>query len=414
MTLVPSAAAAAVRPRLAQGEFVALLAMLFATIAFSIDAMLPALPQIAAELTPSHTNAAQLVVTSFVLGMGLGTFLAGPLSDAFGRKSVILAGAALYVVGALAAWAAPSIEVLLWSRVVQGLGVAAPRIVSIAMVRDLYAGREMARIVSFAMMVFMLVPAVAPAAGAVLIHAFGWRSVFLAFVIFAAVACLWLGLRQPETLASADRRRLRLGTLAAAARETLAHRVVVVSILVQATILGGLFGTLSSTQQIFDVTFGLADSFPAWFAVIALLAATANFVNARLVLRKGMRYLVTRALLAQVILSVGSAAMLGLALWPPGLVFPAFLVWTVSVFFVTGLTMGNLNAMALEPLGHIAGMAASLVGALSTVLAVVLAVPIGLAFDGTPLPLMVAISLLTLAGNLLMRAMPRPSATRSG
>jgi MFS transporter, DHA1 family, multidrug resistance protein len=153
------------KPQLGQTEFIALIAMLFATIAFSIDSMLPALPQIAQELTPANINAAQLIVTSFVLGMGVGTFFAGPLSDAFGRKPVIIGGAVIYALGAAAAWAAPTLETLLIARVVQGLGVAGPRIVSIAMVRDLHSGREMARVVSFAMMVFMLVPAIAPAVG---------------------------------------------------------------------------------------------------------------------------------------------------------------------------------------------------------------------------------------------------------
>lgn len=403
-------------PRLSQTEFIALIAMLFATIAFSIDSMLPALPQIAAELTPGNVNAAQLIITSFVLGMGVGTLFAGPLSDAFGRKPVIICGAILYAAGAAAAWAAPTLETLLIARVVQGLGAAAPRVVSIAMVRDLFAGREMARVVSFAMMVFMLVPAVAPAAGAVIIGAFGWRSVFVAFVLFSVISCLWLGLRQPETLLPGQRRPLSLAGLIAAAGETLSHRVIVISILVQSVILGGLFATLSSTQQVFDVTFGLADSFPAWFAVIALLAGSANIVNARLVVRLGMRFLITRALAAQVILSVASAAMMAFGLWPDALAFPAYLVWTVSVFFMTGLTMGNLNALALEPVGHIAGMAASLVGSFSTVAAVALAVPIGLAFDGTPVPLMISVSVLAAAGYGLMQLAPRrdPVVTPSG
>jgi DHA1 family bicyclomycin/chloramphenicol resistance-like MFS transporter len=408
MTPLPGTPATLSAQRLSQTEFIALIAMLFATIAFSIDSMLPALPEIAQELTPGNVNAAQLIITSFVLGMGVGTLFAGPISDTFGRKPVIICGAILFAAGAAAAWAAPTLETLLIARVVQGLGVAAPRIVSIAMVRDMFSGREMARVVSFAMMVFMLVPAVAPAAGAVIINAFGWRSLFIAFVVFSIISCLWLGLRQPETLLHDQRRPLSLAGLAAAARETLSHRVIVVSILVQAVILGGLFGTLSSTQQIFDVTFGLADSFPAWFAVIALLAGSANIVNARLVVRLGMRWLVTRALAAQVILSVASAAMMGLGLWPDALAFPAYLFWTISVFFMTGLTMGNLNALALEPVGHIAGMAASLVGSFSTVAAVVLAVPIGLAFDGTPVPLMIAVSVLSALGWILMRLVSSP------
>ncbi len=400
--------APAIKPQLSQTEFIALIAMLFATIAFSIDAMLPALPQIARELVPGNVNAAQLVVTSFVLGMGIGTFFAGPISDAFGRKPVIIGGALLYALGAAAAWAAPTLELLLAARVVQGLGVAGPRIVSIAMIRDLHSGREMARVVSFAMMIFMLVPAIAPAVGTVFINAFGWRSLFIAFVAFAAIGCLWLGLRQPETLPVERRRPLQVGPLRAALVEVFSHRTIVVSILVQTLVFGALFGTLSSTQQVFAETFGQVESFPFWFAVIAVFAGTANFVNARLVVRLGMRYLITQALGAQLILSAVFATMTAFGLWPDPLYFWAYLFWTTSVFFMTGLTIGNLNALALEPVGHIAGMAASMTAALATIMAVALAVPLGLAFDGTPAPLMIGVAVLAAAGFALMRLIPRP------
>jgi DHA1 family bicyclomycin/chloramphenicol resistance-like MFS transporter len=407
MTVPTGSTLRPLRPQLGQTEFIALIAMLFATIAFSIDSMLPALPQIASELTPDNINAAQLIVTSFVLGMGVGTFFAGPLSDAYGRKPVIIAGSLLFVVGAAAAWAAPTLELLLVARVVQGLGVAAPRIVSIAMVRDLHSGREMARVVSFAMMVFMLVPAVAPAVGTVIINAFGWRALFIAFVLFAAIGCIWLGLRQPETLRPENRRPLQAGPLRAAFLEVISYRVIVVSTVVQAVLFGALFGTLSSTQQVFDITFGRGATFPFWFAVIAVLAGSANFVNARLVGRLGMRYLITTALGTQVILSGIFATITAFGVWPDVLYFPSYVFWTTSIFFMTGLTIGNLNALALEPVGHIAGMAASMTAALATILGVALAVPLGLAFDGTPVPLMIGVSVLAALGWALMRLIPR-------
>ncbi|MDZ4137013.1 MAG: MFS transporter, partial [Paracoccaceae bacterium] len=338
-----------IQPRLGQPEFIAMIAMLFATIAFSIDAMLPALPQIVRELTPDAPNAAQLILTSFVLGMGLGTFVAGPLSDSFGRKRMIVFGAALYCAGAFAAYLAPTLETVLVARLVQGLGAAGPRIVSLALVRDLYKGREMARVVSFAMMIFTLVPAVAPLVGSGIIALAGWRSIFLAFMVFSIIPMVWMILRQPETLAVADRRALRAGPLWAALREVLSHRVVVTAIAVQTLIFGALFGTLSQVQQIFDVTFGRGASFPVWFALIALLAGSASLINAALVVRLGMRFLISVTLISQIVLSLAAALLTTFGILPEVLTFAVFICWMISVFFMAGLTLGNLNALALEP-----------------------------------------------------------------
>jgi DHA1 family bicyclomycin/chloramphenicol resistance-like MFS transporter len=252
-----------VQRRLPAGEFTVMIAMLFATVAFSIDAMLPALPEIAAELTPDAVNHAQLILTAFVLGMGAGTAIAGPISDATGRKPAIVGGFALYIAGAILAHYAPTIELLLAARVIQGLGAAGPRIVGLALVRDLYEGREMARVTSFAMTIFMIVPAVAPSVGAVIIGLAGWRAVFLAFVVFALIAAVWLGQRQPETLAPPRRRPLSGRNILSAAREVLANRDVRIYTVVMTLGFGQMFALLSSAQQIFDVTYGRARISPS-------------------------------------------------------------------------------------------------------------------------------------------------------
>lgn len=392
-------------------EFIALTAMLFATIAFSIDAMLPAFPEIAAELSPADPNRAQLILTSFVLGMGVGTLLAGPISDALGRRPVILGGAALYILGAALASVAETLDLVLAARVLQGLGAAGPRVVSLAIVRDLYAGREMARIVSYAMMVFALVPAIAPALGALIIAALGWRGIFAAFIAFSILSAGWLWLRQPETLAPEDRRPLQAGPLVAALVEVLGNRTIVLAILVLALGFAALFGTLSSTQQIFDETFGHGASFPLWFALIAILSASGSFLNSQIVVRLGMRRVVAWTLGVQAALALAFAAAYGSGVLAPALAFPVYLGWTVSVFFMAGLTFGNLNALALEPVGHIAGMAASIVGSVATVGAVFLAAPIGLAFDGTPVPLALGVSVCCGIGAVLIRLMPVEPAT---
>lgn len=399
--LAPHDAAAPPR-RLSLPEFTAMLASLTATVAFSIDAMLPALPEIAATLSPEAVNRAQLVLTAFVLGMGAGTFLAGPISDALGRRRTILIGAAVFILGAFIGAQAQSLEVLLAARFVQGLGAAGPRIVPMALVRDLYSGREMAKVTSFIMMIFILVPAIAPALGQVIIGFAGWQGVFYGFIAFALVGSSWLMARQPETLPPERRRPLALGSLGAAAREVLADADVRLYILVMTLGFGQMFALLSSSQQLF-AAFGAVDSFPQWFAVMAILSGAGTVFNARFVMRLGMRRIVRGAYLMQI---GSSALMLGLvlagAVTPPA-GFAVLFLWSVSVFLMAGVTFGNLNALAMQRMGHIAGMAASVVTALSTVGAVAIAAPVGLMFNGTPLPIVLATLSCSSLAWLLMR-----------
>ncbi len=385
-------------------EFIALMAMLFATIAFSIDAMLPGLPQIAAELTPDAPNQVQLIVTSFVIGMGLATFFVGPLSDAVGRRPVLLAGSALYVLASILAWQAQSLELLLAARVLQGIGAAGPRVVAMAIVRDLYSGRHMARILSFIMMTFTLVPAIAPLFGAWIMGLAGWRAIFLAFVGFAVLTGLWLALRQPESLPPEQRRPMRAGPMLAALSEMLRHPTVSLALLAQAFCYSMLFSMISLVQPVYDRVFDAADSFPYWFALVSLIAASASFLNAKLVMRLGMRRLASFAFGAQVVLSLIVTA-LWLAQIPMGWMFGIFISWQASVFFQTGLTIGNLNALAMEPMGHVAGMAASVIGSVSTILGALMAVPIGLVFDGTPLPLSLGVAAVCLGAYLTLSVM---------
>ncbi len=391
------------KPGVSKAEFIALIAMMFATIAFSIDAMLPALPEIGQALSPGDINRAQLVLTAFVLGMGMGTFFTGPLSDAFGRKRVIAGGAILYIAAALVAWRAQSLELLLASRVVMGLGAAGPRVVGLAIVRDLFSGREMARIMSIAMMIFTLVPAIAPMLGAGIIAVSSWRAIFLAFTLFALVIIAWMGLRLPETLPRQSRRPFRMPLLMGAVREMFAHPSVRLSIMVQTLCLGMLFTMLTMVQQVYDVIFDRGASFPFWFGFVALMSGSASLLNAAIVVRVGMRRIVTWSLGAQILFSAAMLVLSTQAL-PQTLMFGLFVAWQTSVFFLAGTTLGNLNAMAMEPMGHIAGMAASVTGAVSTVLAVAIAAPVGLLFDGTLLPLGTGLLTMTcLAFTLMLR-----------
>lgn len=390
-------------------EFVALCAMMFATIAFSIDAMLPALPEIGRELSPDNLNRAQMILTSFMLGMGIGTFFTGPLSDTFGRKPVVVGGAVVYMVCAAIGWASQSLELVLAARLMQGVGAAGPRVVTLAIIRDLYSGRDMARLVSIVMLIFTLVPAIAPLLGSFIIAFSGWRGVFVAFILFSLLTVVWLSLRLPEPLAREDRRPFRLPVLIAAVGEMWAIPVVRISILVQTLCFAMLMTILTSVQQVYDITFARGESFPYWFAMVSLIAGTASILNAWLVMRLGMRFLVAVTLAVQVGCSLAMLiAWLSLPVGP--LLFGVFVAWQTTLFFQAGMTLGNLNAMAMEPLGHMAGTAASVMGAISTVFGAALAVPVGLAFDGTPLPLALGIGVEAAIGFGLMLWMKRAEA----
>ena len=392
-------------------ELVSLLAMLSATIAFSLDAMLPALPAIGSDLSPETPNRAQLVVGVFVLGMGIGTFFAGPLSDAFGRKKIAVVGAVIYSFAALVGALAPNIETLLAARLVQGIGAAGPRIAAMAITRDLFSGRQMAQVLSYVIFVFTLTPIFAPTLGWLIAMAVGWRGIFASFAVFSVISMAWLLIRLPETLAPENHRPFRLRPILDGTREVLGNPRVLRATLVQTLIFGTLFAALASSQQIFADVFGKADSFPLWFGFMAVIASTANLINARVVIRLGMREVVHRALLVQ---GGFTAVFLLLQLTgalPDVLAFPITFLWLTSVFYLAGFGLGNMNALALEPLGRMAGLAASIITALATVGAALLSVPIGLAFDGTPLPLTIGVLALVALAYLILRRLTEDEVT---
>ncbi|MEM7752344.1 MAG: multidrug effflux MFS transporter [Pseudomonadota bacterium] len=399
---------------ISQLELVSLLAMLSATVAFSLDAMLPALPQIGDALSPDNPNRVQLVVGSFVLGLGLGTFFTGALSDAFGRRPVAVVGALIYCIAALVAAFSPNLETLLIARFVQGLGAAGPRITAMAIARDLFSGRRMAQVISYVIFVFTLTPIFAPSMGWAIAQVFGWRGIFASFAVFSVISMAWLLIRLPETLPPENVRPFRARKLMEGAREVLGNRRVVLATLVQTLIFGTLFSALATSQQIFGEVFDKEDTFALWFGLMALLASGANLINARIVVRLGMRTVVWRALLVTgvltlvyVLLQVGQAI-------PGALAFPLTFIWLTSLFYLAGFGIGNMNALALEPLGHMAGMAASIVTAIATIGAGLLTIPIGLAFNGTVLPLSVGVLVLVGLALVLLRQLTEDEVPASG
>ncbi len=396
------------RPRLPQWELVALLAMMFSMVALSIDSLLPALPDIAADLSPDAPNRAQLVVPAFALGLGIGTILSGPLSDAYGRRAVTNGGIVLFILASIAAWAAPDLGWLLAARALQGLAVAGPRIAPLAAVRDLYEGHTMARITSLVSTVFLIVPALAPSVGALIRASLGWRAIFLVLTGFAALAALWMSIRLGETHPPERRRPFRPARLREGLFEVLGNRTVRIISAALSLQFGALMALISSTQQIYSETFGKTESFPLWFAATALVGAAGTLLNARLVLHFGMRRLAIAAFALETLLSLAAFALFaGLGTWMHGAGFALWFVWSSSVLFSLGFIMGNLNAIAMQPLGHLAGMGTSVIAALYTVFGVLLAVPVGLAFNGTPLPLIGgALLMCALGWLLLLRALP--------
>jgi DHA1 family bicyclomycin/chloramphenicol resistance-like MFS transporter len=363
-------------------EFIALTAALMALTALSIDIMLPALPDIGSALGVGSENDRQLIVILYMAGFAAGQLVYGPLSDRLGRRPVLLAGLAIFVVGSITALVSQSFYALLAARVIQGLGAASPRVIALAVVRDLYNGRQMARVMSFAMMVFIIIPVFAPSIGQGLIHLGDWQWTFAALLAIGLALALWAGVRLPETAGCA------LGT----DRPSTLGRSIKAAVLDPQTIgygtaAGFMFGCLlayvASAQQVFVDVFGLGSAFPIMFGAVASTMAVASFVNARLVERLGMRRVSHTALAAFVTVSLilAVASELGLV----NLVVFAALV--SFAFFLFGLIAPNLNALAMEFQGHNAGMASSVIGSLSTAIGAMMGGLIGQAFDGTALPL---------------------------
>ena len=367
----------ALRPR----EFVPLVALLMSLVALATDAMLPALPAIGRDLGAPHPNDIQFVVTALFLGLGLGQILYGPLSDRTGRKPAIYAGLAVFMVGCVVSIFAPTFEAMLAGRILQGIGVAGPRIVIMALIRDLYAGPRMARLMSFAMAVFILVPAVAPALGQGILWLWGWRAIFATFFATAAVAFAWLALRQPETLPADRRRPFSPRAVGGAVREILGIRTAVGYTLATGFAFSPFVAYLSSAQQIFQEAYRTGALFPLYFGVLALAIGGAALVNGRLVMKYGMRRLSNVA--------AGCITLVSLVAWAGAFAFDGlpplwlFMSYLMAVFLCIGLLFGNLNALAMEPLGHVAGVGAAVVASLSTLVSVPLGGIIGQSFDGT-------------------------------
>jgi DHA1 family bicyclomycin/chloramphenicol resistance-like MFS transporter len=380
-------------------EFVLLIAVMMALGSMSIDNLLPAFGFIAADFGLASVNEVQLILTVYMIGFAVMQLFYGPVSDIVGRRPTLMIGLVVFAIGSFIALFAKSFEMLLLARLIQGMGAAATRILTIAIIRDRYEGREMARVMSLTMMVFIIVPIFAPSIGSLILLFGTWHAIFVSMLMIAAVIAVWFGRRMPETLHPEYRMPFSFARIAESGRRCLAERATVGYATAMGVMFGALMGYLGSTQQIFETdVYGLGPIFPVVFGSIAAVMGVANFVNSRLVRRLGMRRLSHAGMCGYVLFA---AILVAIAIAfdgkPPLILFAVVLS---GCQFLFSLTMPNFNTMAMEPLGDIAGTASSLIGFYTTIVGTLTGLAISQSFDGTVIPLAIgflAVGLFSLA-----------------
>ncbi len=369
-------------PPLSLGAFVGYLAALMAINALATDIMLPAFPDIAASLG-TDTTSVQATITAYMFGFGLSQLFIGFVTDRYGRRPVMLGGLAIYTLGSVFCATAQSLEMILFFRIFQGLGAGGVRVVIAAAARDCYNGRKLARVMSLIMTIFMAAPVLAPTIGQGIMLMAGWRAVFGALLVYGTVMLFLCWRSFPETLADANRRAIRMPVIMSALRSIFKSAQTVGYTLAAGVFFGSLFGFIASSQQLLAGHYGLGLWFPVIFAFMALALSAASFINATLVERLGMRFLSHGAVVA---FCLNNLAMTLLATSGSLTVWIFVGLHSLNMLMV-GLVFANFNTIAMEPQGHIAGVASAFVSALTVIIGAGMGYFIGLAYDGTPIPL---------------------------
>ena len=366
-------------------EFITLMAALMSMVALSIDAMLPALNIIGSDLNVTNPNDSQLIISSVFLGMAIGLIIYGPISDSFGRKKAIYLGMVIFLIGCLISIFSQDFHHMLIGRVLQGFGAAACRVVTIAMMRDKFDGKEMAKNMSLIMMVFILVPALAPSVGQLILLFADWHVIFVMLFIFALVSVVWMQLRQKETLMVENRIPFSLGNIKQGMIETIKHPESRTYTLAAGIMFGAFVGYLSSSQQILQIHYDTGELFSIYFGVLALAIGLSSFANSKLVMKMSMQILCIGALVIVLISSILFFIYAEIMNENPGLI--SFMLYMICTFFCFGILFGNLNAMAVHPLGHIAGVATSVISTVQTLISVMVGSYIGQLYNDTVMPM---------------------------
>ncbi|MBD2858069.1 multidrug effflux MFS transporter [Spongiibacter sp. KMU-158] len=385
-------------PVLGMAEFVGFLAACMAINALAIDVMLPALPGITEAYGLVDANQAQSVVAVYLLGMGVSQLFYGPLSDSYGRRPVLIFGLLVFSVAGLLATLSNSFVMLLVCRFIQGFGGGAPRVIGISLARDRFSGVILGKVMSLSMMTFMAVPILAPSLGQLVLMIASWRWTFGVLVIGGGSVLLWLLLRLPESLPVEKRRPLSIKSVMDGFWSTVSHRQTMSFVVAVGLVFGAQMGFIISAQRIFADIFNAGDHFGLLFACIASAMAVASFTNSRLVVRLGMQRMAGMALVVLVLVSTTHLAVAlrgGESLW----LFIALQMATMAMY---GFLTANLNALAIEPLGHIAGTASSVIGLCTTLIGAGVGYVIGQAFDGSLVPLTTAGLIIGVAAAMLM------------
>ncbi len=367
-------------------EFIIVMASLMSLVALAIDALLPAISEISKSINVIDSKNNQLFITMIFLGLGFGQLISGPLSDSFGRKPVIYVGFIVFAFASLVCVFSTSLEMMIFGRVLQGMGLSAPRTISIAMVRDRFNGNYMARVMSFIVVIFLLVPIVAPAIGKLMLDSYGWKSIFYSQLVFGFFTMIWVWKRQPETLKLENRKKFKFSLFIDGTKEFMKHKYAVIFTLFSGFITGSFMVYLSASQQIFVEQYDLKEEFPYIFAALAISIGFSTFLNGKLVVRLGMYKLVS---IFTIIFTIIPVVYLALFTGENNPSIYVLLIFFGIQFFAIGFLFGNTRALAMEPIGHIAGIGAAINGFVSTIMAVPIATFIGSYINETALPLFI-------------------------